>query len=125
VSESNEETDGTAERLRITKMLIGNLVDEYINDTFDKPPSQPEPRFAECFDKHSIVDELFLSLKDIENVRTIPNLRRLVRFMLQVGEEHANMYKRVRVISEDIAYARGEIAARVPARSINTSITSP
>lgn len=104
------------EKLKITKKLLESLVDEYINDAIDKPPSQPEPRFAECFDKSSMVDELYLSLKDIENIKTVPNLRRLVRFMLQVAEEHANSFKRVRVISEDIAYASGEIAARVPAR---------
>jgi hypothetical protein len=110
----------TVEKLKITKKLLDSLVDEYINDAIDKPPSQSEPRFSECFDKSSIVDELYLSLKDVENIKTVPNLRRLVRFMLQVSEEHANMFKRVRVISEDVAYASDEIAARVPARSSNT-----
>ena len=119
----SDQPAGKVEKLRITKLLISELVDEYINDAFDKPPSQPEPRFAECFDKRSIVDELFLSFKDIENVRTMSNLRRLVRFMLQVAEEHANMYKRVRVIDEDVAYGREQIAARVPPRSSNTGDT--
>jgi histone H3/H4 len=100
---------------KLTKKLVKSLVKEYIDDAIDKPPNQPEPRFAECFDK-SIDDEMYLTIKDIENIRSIEDLRRIVRFIMQIAEEHADEYKRVRVVSEDIAYARGEIVARVPSR---------
>jgi hypothetical protein len=83
---------------------LKELVEEYIGDG-SKPDSQLEPRFGDCYDKNSIVDELYLSLSLIENIKTIENLRRVTRLTMKMGEEHANKFKRVKVVANDIAFA--------------------
>ncbi len=90
--------------MKVTKKLVLELVDEYVEDGY-KPHGQLEPRFNQCFDKKSIVDEMHANMDMIENMNTKESLRRLVRLALQMSEEHANMYKRVKVVAEDVAYS--------------------
>jgi len=89
---------------KITKKTIGELVDEYIDDGC-KPASQLEPRFGDCFDKHSIRDEIAANISSIDTIKTIEELRRVIRLLLEMAEEHANKYKRVKIIAHDIAFA--------------------
>ena len=45
----------------------------------------------------------------ISGIFTIADLRKVVRMFLQIGEEHANMFKRFKVIGEDMTYAFTEL----------------
>lgn len=98
--------------MRITKKKIAFFLDEYIEDAC-KPPEQIENRFSDLYDKKSIVSELQAVLREIENIRTDKNLRRLIRFLLQIAEERANSQKRGKIINEDIAYGYQEMCNRV------------
>lgn len=93
---------------RITKKALKALLVEYIEDG-DKPTSQPDVRLNDFFDKISIVDESFLILKNIIDIKREEDLRRVFRLVMHMSEENANKYKRFKVISEDIAYAWSQL----------------
>jgi histone H3/H4 len=101
-----------AGRFKITKKLVASMLDAYIKDG-DKPVNQIDPRFSDCFDKKSIVDEMVVSMNEIENIRNTDNLRRLFQFVLETAEQHANQFKRVKIVADDIAYAFTQIGNRV------------
>lgn len=89
--------------MKITKKAVEDLLLEYIEDK-DRPlENQPDNRFPDCFDE-SIVDE-FIARVGKNEFNTIEDMRRRFRNSLRKAEEHANMYKRARVIDKDIAYA--------------------
>jgi hypothetical protein len=105
--------------VKVTKEKLRNLVNEYVDDA-DKPEEhQLECRYSLCFDKNSIVDEIHAIINDghsrfdpkrLSKLRIllddsgIEELRRCVRVIMRVAEQHANMFKRARVIDEDITY---------------------
>lgn len=89
--------------MKVTKKLINELLEEYIEDG-DKPlEGQTDSRFADCFDA-SIIDEFKAQVNNV-HISSEEELRRIFRRSLRRAEEHANDYKRGRVINKDIAYS--------------------
>ena len=92
----------------VRKNAIQDLIKEYIKDR-DKPIQQIEHRIDVFFDMNSIIDEIYLNLKNINGIKCFEDLRRIIRLIMHMAEENANKYKRFKVISEDVAYACSKV----------------
>ena len=98
--------------MKVTKKIVKREIDDYIADGC-KPSSQESPRFNNCFDKSSIISEIMAWIDTIEDIRTDVDLRRIVRLILQMSEEHANKYKRFKIINTDVAWAFGSLQSEL------------
>lgn len=90
--------------VRITKKIVNDCVRKYIQEG-NSPSDQPEPRDSLYFDINGVVNEFHARLLSSPKNMSESEIQTIVRKILHIAEAHSNMFKKAKIVAEDIAYA--------------------
>lgn len=88
----------------VSKKLIKQCVESYITDGLS-PSDQPQQRDARYFDICGMVKESYEWLKLSAKELSESEVMTIMRHIIRQAESHANIFKRAKIIEEDIACA--------------------